>query len=125
MMNYTRIAGRDQGRSPHRRSLALRHGLSALAVAAMMSVPPAFAQQADPAKPDPAAQTNTTEAPMEDIVVTASKTGAERLNRVPQAIQAFTGATLKERNIRDGADLIQLIPGASQAQEIAPEPRNE
>ncbi|HEX7694930.1 MAG TPA: TonB-dependent receptor [Sphingomonas sp.] len=118
MMNYTRIAGRDQGRSPRRPSLALRHGLSATAVVAMVSVLPAFAQQADPAKPDPAAQTNTAEAPMEDIVVTASKTGAERLNRVPQAIQAFTGATLKERNIRDGADLIQLIPGASQAQEI-------
>ena len=117
-MNYTRIAGRDQGRSPRRPSLALRHGLSATAVVAMVSVLPAFAQQADPAKPDPAAQTNTAEAPMEDIVVTASKTGAERLNRVPQAIQAFTGATLKERNIRDGADLIQLIPGASQAQEI-------
>ena len=51
MMNYTRIAGRDQGRSPRRPSLALRHGLSATAVVAMVSVLPAFAQQADPAKP--------------------------------------------------------------------------
>jgi outer membrane receptor protein involved in Fe transport len=54
----------------------------------------------------------------QDIVVTALKSGAERLTRVPMAIQAFTGATLKERNVRDGADLIQLIPGAAQTQEI-------
>ncbi|MFX5789341.1 Plug domain-containing protein, partial [Acinetobacter baumannii] len=46
------------------------------------------------------------------------KSGAVRLDKVPIAIQAFNGDTLKQRNVRDGADLIQLIPGASQAQEI-------
>ena len=53
-----------------------------------------------------------------EIVVTALKSGSVRLDKVPLAIQAFNGDVLKQRNVRDGADLIQLIPGASQAQEI-------
>jgi len=54
----------------------------------------------------------------EEIVVTALKSGSLKLDKVPIAIQAFNGDTLKQRNVRDGNDLIQLIPGASQAQEI-------
>lgn len=53
-----------------------------------------------------------------EIVVTALKSGSLKLDQVPIAIQAFSGDTLKQRNVRDGSDLIQLIPGASQAQEI-------
>ncbi|OYY89930.1 MAG: TonB-dependent receptor [Sphingomonas sp. 28-66-16] len=115
------IAGASPAQGGHRtvtRPL-IRCGVSLGACVAAMAAPPALAQVATQANAD-AAQA-ASEAPasgVEDIVVTASKTGAERLNRVPQAIQAFTGATLKERNIRDGADLIQLIPGAAQTQEI-------
>ncbi len=97
----------------------IRSGVSLTACIAAMTALPALAQVAAPAKANAAQTTSDTPAvDGEDIIVTASKTGAERLNRVPQAIQAFTGATLKERNIRDGADLIQLIPGAAQTQEI-------
>lgn len=98
-------------------------GTSVLACIAAMTAAPALAQQAGttpPTKADPAPP-STPDIPEPDggdIVVTALKSGAARLDRVPLAIQAFSGATLKERNVRDGADLIQLIPGASQAQEI-------
>lgn len=98
----------------------IRASVSLTACVAALAAMPAWAQQAVPAKPEatPQSTSDTPASETGDIIVTASKTGAERLARVPQAIQAFTGATLKERNIRDGADLIQLIPGASQAQEI-------
>lgn len=81
------------------------------ACGATCGVAPAHAQEtaADKASDAPSA---------EEIVVTALKSGSVRLDKVPLAIQAFSGDTLKQRNVRDGADLIQLIPGASQAQEI-------
>jgi iron complex outermembrane receptor protein len=53
-----------------------------------------------------------------DVVVTALKTGAQVVERVPVAIQVFGVETLNNRGVRDGSDLIQLIPGASEAQEI-------
>ncbi|MBL8550591.1 MAG: TonB-dependent receptor [Hyphomonadaceae bacterium] len=65
------------------------------------------------------AQTQASDTAVEgDIIVTASKTGAQALSRVPIAIQAFTAETLNAQGIRNGSDLIQAIPGASQAQEI-------
>lgn len=54
-----------------------------------------------------------------DIVVTASKTGAQVLQKTPLAIQAFTGESLKEKNIQDVNSLIAAVPGASLAQETA------
>ena len=54
----------------------------------------------------------------DEIVVTATKTGEQQLSDVPMAIQAFDGNSLLERNIREGIDLIELIPGASQTQTI-------
>lgn len=80
---------------------------------AAMAASPALAQQNDGAQQTPADDSGDGE-----IIVTALKSGATRLDRVPLAIQALSGETLKQRNVRDGADLIQLIPGASQAQEI-------
>ncbi|MET0246955.1 MAG: TonB-dependent receptor [Sphingomonas sp.] len=80
---------------------------------ALLAATPALAQSSDPAPvatPD-AADDN-------EIVVTALKTGEQQLDRVPLAIQAFSEESLKGRGVRDAADLIQLIPGASQAQEI-------
>ena len=55
---------------------------------------------------------------LEEIVVTATKTGAQQLSDIPMAIQAFDGGSLAERNVREGIDLIELIPGASQVQQI-------
>jgi outer membrane receptor protein involved in Fe transport len=128
MKKHTRIASCDLfdhndglGCQRNGATAAMRRGVSLVACVAAMTALPALAEETAPAKPDSAPQAASTvpaSADDGDIVVTASKAGAERLNRVPQAIQAFSGATLKERNIRDGADLIQLIPGASQAQEI-------
>ena len=51
-------------------------------------------------------------------MVTATKVGAQQLSTVPMAIQAFSATTLKSRDVKDGTDLIQLIPGASEAQQI-------
>ncbi|WP_420140104.1 TonB-dependent receptor [Sphingomonas sp.] len=79
---------------------------------------PAFAQDAA-ATATPAPQ-NAPASAMDqgEIIVTALKSGAQRLDKVPVAIQAFSQETLNQRRVRDGADLIQLIPGASEAQEI-------
>jgi outer membrane receptor for ferric coprogen and ferric-rhodotorulic acid len=81
------------------------------ACGAACGIAPAHAQET-------AADKASDTASAEEIVVTALKSGSVRLDKVPLAIQAFSGDTLKQRNVRDGADLIQLIPGASQAQEI-------
>jgi len=71
---------------------------------------PALAQQAqgDAATPEK----------LDEVVVTALKGGSQVIARAPVAIQAFSEKVLTERGVRDGADLIQMIPGASQAQEI-------
>jgi outer membrane receptor protein involved in Fe transport len=54
--------------------------------------------------------------PTNDIVVTASKTGAQSLQKVPLAIQAFTGEELKQRNINSVDDLVSAVPGAFEGQ---------
>lgn len=59
-----------------------------------------------------AAETESAET--DDIVVTASKSGAQTLQSTPLAIQAFTGEALKEKNIQDLTDMIGSIPGAAQ-----------
>jgi len=53
---------------------------------------------------------------LEEIVVTAQKTGAQSLQKVPLAIQAFTGDQLKSQNINTMADLVFSIPGAYEGQ---------
>ncbi len=69
---------------------------------------------------DSAATTDSRDATpkSDEIVVTALKTGAQQVGKVPVAIQAFSEKTLNDRDVRNGSDLIQMIPGASQAQEI-------
>ncbi len=61
------------------------------------------------AGPAPGAET-------QDIIVTAQKTGVQTLQAVPLAIQAFSGADLRARNINTVADLISSIPGAFETQ---------
>lgn len=48
----------------------------------------------------------------QDIIVTASKTGAQALQDVPLAIQVFSGEDLRERNITSVGDLVSSVPGA-------------
>lgn len=84
--------------------------VTALASSIILTPALAIAQQAgDAATPNPALQ---------EIVVTATKVGAQELSKVPMAIQAFTGQALLEKGISDAKDLMELIPGASEQSEI-------
>lgn len=94
-----------------RRGLTAGAGLAALTCAAALGATPSRAQTAPQTAEPPASEVS-------EIVVTALKSGAQQISRVPLAVQAFSEETLKDKGVRDGADLIALIPGASQAQEI-------
>ncbi|WCL53446.1 TonB-dependent receptor [Gimibacter soli] len=93
------------------RRLGLSSSVAAYAILAVLAGNAAQAQEQGGADAD-------TEFVIDEIVVSATKTGARALSDVPMAIQAFSGDSLAARNIREGAELIKLIPGASQAQEI-------
>ena len=58
----------------------------------------------------------TTSTDLEEIVVTAQKSGAQSLQEVPLAIQAFSGEELKQKNITSIDDLVSTIPGAFEGQ---------
>lgn len=58
----------------------------------------------------------TTSTDLDEIVVTAQKSGAQSLQEVPLAIQAFSGEDLKEKNISSIDDLVSAIPGAFEGQ---------
>jgi len=60
------------------------------------------------------ARTTTTE--LEEVVVTAQKAGAQSLQEVPLAIQAFSGEDLKAKNITSIDDLVSAVPGAFEGQ---------
>ena len=53
---------------------------------------------------------------LEEVVVTAQKSGAQSLQEVPLAIQAFGGEDLKTRNISSIGDLVSAVPGAFEGQ---------
>jgi outer membrane receptor protein involved in Fe transport len=57
-------------------------------------------------------------APMEEIVVTAQRR-EQAINDVPQAVQALSGQNLKDANVVRLADVIDMIPGASQVTSIS------
>jgi outer membrane receptor protein involved in Fe transport len=65
------------------------------------------ADTSDAERPSPPAGTA-------EIVVTAQKAGAQSLQEVPLAIQAFDGEELKERNITTIGDLVSSVPGAQE-----------
>ncbi len=74
---------------------------------------PAQAQQSDAKAQKAAKEKSAAEGPAgADIVVTAQKSGAQSLQKVPLAIQAFSGEELKERNITTVGDLVSSVPGA-------------
>jgi len=55
---------------------------------------------------------------LQEVVVTATKTREQELVQVPMAIQAFTADQLQRKEIKEAADLIELIPGASQQSQV-------
>jgi outer membrane receptor protein involved in Fe transport len=63
-----------------------------------------------------AERSNVSRTGLEEVTVTAAKTGAQSLQEVPLAIQAFDGESLKERNIATIDDLVTAIPGAFEGQ---------
>jgi len=86
-------------------------GAAALAIASGMISPAAIAQTSTEQTGDRQSDAASDES---EIVVTASKTGAQSLQSVPLAIQAFDGEELKERNITTIGDLVSAIPGAAE-----------
>src|SRR6185503_16040979 len=68
----------------------------------------AWAQDAT-SSPKPTRPTSTE---LEEVVVTAAKAGAQSLQDVPLAIQAFSGEDLKDKNITSIDDLVSAVPGA-------------
>jgi iron complex outermembrane receptor protein len=54
---------------------------------------------------------------LQEVVVTAQKSGAQSLQSAPLAIQAFSGEELKEKNITSIDDLVSAIPGAYEGQQ--------
>lgn len=87
------------------------------AIASALLSPSAMAQTTPSQTPPSAPQAETATAPTEDtqdIIVTASKTGGQSLQKVPLAIQAFTGEELKKRNITSVGDLVSSVPGAQE-----------
>lgn len=97
-LNSTALAGVS--------AIALLYGATAAAQVVQPTTGPATAQTPDATQ-------------LDEIVVTATKTGAQSLQSTPLAIQAFSGETLKEKNIQDVGALVANIPGASIAQETS------
>jgi outer membrane receptor protein involved in Fe transport len=55
-------------------------------------------------------------AELDEVLVTAQKTGSQSLQSVPLAIQAFNGQELREKNITTIGDLVSAVPGAFEGQ---------
>jgi outer membrane receptor protein involved in Fe transport len=49
---------------------------------------------------------------VDEVVVTAQKSGVQSIQTAPLAIQAFSGEQLRERNIGTIGDLVSSVPGA-------------
>ena len=96
----------------------LRVGAAAVAITASLAMNAALAQDVeaqDAAAVDDQGEAQSAQAvAAEEIVVTAQKTGAQSLQEVPLAIQAFDGEELKERNITTIGDLVSSVPGAQE-----------
>jgi outer membrane receptor protein involved in Fe transport len=91
-------------------------GAAMLAIAASVLAGSAHAQTAPASDPQTTPSDTTAPAAEQDIIVTAQKSGAQRLQDVPLAIQAFSGEDLKQRNINTIDDLVSSVPGAYEGQ---------
>ena len=56
---------------------------------------------------------------LEEIVVTATKTGAQPLQRTPLAISAFSGLQIQDQQVANVKDLVQYTPNLEVAQSTA------
>lgn len=56
---------------------------------------------------------------LEEIIVTATKRGEQKLVDVPLSIQAFSADTLKNKRLYELQDLVSAIPGASQMSAVS------
>lgn len=97
----------------------LRTQKTALVGVAMHALVIGTAAHAQVATPAPPASSTATENEAEsEIVVTGSRQGAQVLQRVPLAIQAFSGDQLVNGGIREVTDLVSAVPGASQGEQV-------
>jgi iron complex outermembrane receptor protein len=96
----------------------LRVATAAVALAASLAAAAAQAQDVDARNgasgEEPRERRSGESVAAGEIVVTAQKTGAQSLQEVPLAIQAFDGEELKERNITTIGDLVSSVPGAQE-----------
>jgi iron complex outermembrane receptor protein len=91
--------------------------LAGVAMHAFVVSSAAHAQVATPVPVDSPSATTGSDAEAE-IVVTGSRQGAQVLQRVPLAIQAFSGDQLVNGGIREVTDLVSAVPGASQGEQV-------
>jgi outer membrane receptor protein involved in Fe transport len=89
-----------------RRPVGLLTSACALAFAAGALSAPVFAQTATSSKSD-----KTSGETIETVVVTATKGQAQEIQKVPMAVQVFSGDELKAQNIETLRDLTSSIPG--------------
>ena len=73
----------------------------------------AFAQTATPA---PGGETKAADGQLEEIVVSAAKTGPTRLQETPMAVTAFDADQLAKSGVSDIKDLVEFVPGLNIAQ---------
>ncbi len=92
--------------------------LSGIAIHAFVVSAVAQAQVATPVPSDTPSTTMTEREAEAEIVVTGSRQGAQVLQRVPLAIQAFSGDQLVNGGIREVTDLASAVPGASQGEQV-------
>ncbi|MCB5425963.1 TonB-dependent receptor [Altererythrobacter sp. CC-YST694] len=91
----------------------LRHSAAFVALATGLLTGTAHAQDSAGEASATPSKAGEEDASVEDaILVTAQKGGAQALQAVPMAIQAFSGEELKERNITTIGDLVSSVPGA-------------
>ncbi|MAM38792.1 MAG: TonB-dependent receptor [Erythrobacter sp.] len=91
--------------------------LAGVAPVALLASASAHAQDQQPPS-DAASPAEDASAEDNVIVVTATRQGAQTLQDVPLAIQAFTGEQLQERGIQETTDLVTSIPGASVGEQV-------
>jgi iron complex outermembrane recepter protein len=89
--------------------------------AAMLIAAPAVANAADapappPATPAPTADTPGSSSALDEVIVTATKTGETVLQRTPIAVSAFSAADLDQSNSHNVKDLVQYTPSLNVAQ---------
>ena len=94
--------------SNHKITCAVLTALSAHAVASHA----ADADQTTPATPNPTAATGPESGAIQEVTVTAQRR-AESVQDVPITVQAITGATLAQLNLRSAEDLLKYTPNVT------------